>query len=116
MDNGTSGGNQSQNNQGLTNNPSEPALTKSNIGAQSMQKLTNVASRKVLSPTNEFAHEIVVSPSLFLGLISDVTPIETGKQNGRARDKNCDSGAVDYLEDSRTIVAEFALRATNQRT
>ena len=99
VDGGKSGDNQSRG-QALSNNPSEQALTKSNIGAQSMQKLTNVASRKVLSPTNEFAHEIVVSSSLFLGLISDVTPIETGKQNGRARDKNCDIRVIDNLEDS----------------
>ena len=79
-----------------------------------MQKLTNVASRKVLSPTNEFAHEIVVSIQLFLGLISDVTPVENRKQIGKPRDKDRDIGATNYHEDSRKIVAESSLRFINR--
>ena len=75
-----------------------------------------MASRKVLSQTNEFAHEVVVSSSLFLGLISDVTSIETGKQNGRTWDKNCDAGVVDHLKDSWAIITESTLRSINQRT
>ena len=33
-------------------------LTRSNIGAQSMQKLTNVASRAQLNPTADLTNEI----------------------------------------------------------
>ena len=37
----------------MNRDPSKSMLSKSNIGAQSMQKLTQVASRAALSPNNE---------------------------------------------------------------
>ena len=68
-------GESSQQNTNLSHNPSETVLTKSNIGAQSAVKLGQTGSRKQLSPTNEFAHEFVVSINL-LWVNSDVTPLE----------------------------------------
>ena len=66
---------ESQQNTNLSHNPSETVLTKSNIGAQSAVKLGQSASRKQVTPTNEFAHEFVVSRNL-LWVNSDITPLE----------------------------------------
>ena len=68
-------GESSQQHTNLSHNPSETVLTKSNIGAQSAVKLGQTGSRKQLSPTNELAHEFVVSINL-LWVDSDVTPLE----------------------------------------
>ena len=53
----------SSNGQSLQNDASRSVLTRSNIGAQSMQKLTGNQSRAQLMPQADMANEVQVSPS-----------------------------------------------------